>query len=175
MSAFQRLYRGYGRLLRGVGLISSAATLLTMALVVANIIGRYLFNKPVVGTLEFTESLLVLIIFCSVALTQYEGGHIRVNLITRRLPPSVQRIFTVIAMLAGCAFFTWCSYAGWRFAVEAYSFNEQEWGEIVFPLWPMKFVVFFGLATLALQFLLDAIAETMMPIAADDERAMERI
>jgi hypothetical protein len=26
-----------------------------------------------------------------------------------------------------------------------------------------------------LQFLLDAIAETMMPIAADDERAMEQI
>ena len=32
-----------------------------------------------------------------------------------------------------------------------------------------------GLASLALQFLLDAIAETMMPIAADDERAMEQI
>lgn len=175
MSAFQRLYRGYGRLLRGVGLISLAATLFTMVLVVANIIGRYLFNKPLTGTLEFTESLLVLIIFCSIALTQYDGGHIRVNLITRRLPEPVQRILTVIAMLAGCAFFTWCSYAAWIFAVESYSFNEQEWGEIVFPLWPMKFVVFFGLATLAFQFLLDAIAETFMHIAADDESAMEHI
>jgi TRAP-type C4-dicarboxylate transport system permease small subunit len=175
MSAFQRLYRGYGRLLRGLGLISSAATLLTMVLVVANIIGRYLFNKPLTGTLEFTESLLVLIIFCSLALTQYDGGHIRVNLVTRRLPPPVARALTIIAMLCGCAFFTWCSYAGWNFATQAYSFNEQEWGEIVFPLWPMKFVVFFGLATLALQFLLDAIAETIMPIAADDESAMEQI
>jgi TRAP-type C4-dicarboxylate transport system permease small subunit len=175
MLAFQRLYRGYGRLLRGVGLISLAATLLTMALVVANIIGRYLFNKPLTGTLEFTETLLVLVIFCSIALTQYDGGHIRVVLMTRRLPRHVQRIFTVIAMLAGCAFFIWCSYAAWVFAAEAYSFGEQEWGEVVFPLWPVKFVVFFGLATLALQFLLDAIAETMMPIAADDERAMEQI
>jgi TRAP-type C4-dicarboxylate transport system permease small subunit len=175
MSAFQRLYRGYGRLLRGFGLISSAATFLTMLLVVANIIGRYLFNKPVTGTLEFTESLLVLVIFCSVALTQYDGGHIRVNLVTRRLPKRVQRILTVIAMLTGCAFFTWCSYAAWIFAAQSYSFNEQEWGEIVFPLWPMKFVVFVGIALLAFQFLLDAIAETMMPIAADDERAMESI
>ena len=175
MSGFRRFYEGYGRFLRGVGMISSAATLITMALVVANIIGRYLFNKPLVGTLEFTESLLVLIIFCSLALTQYEGGHIRVVLMTRRLPGKTQRVLTVMAMLAGCAFFTWCSYAGWRFAAESYSFGEQEWGEIVFPLWPMKFVVFFGLASLALQFLLDAIAETMMPIAADDERAMEQI
>ena len=175
MSAFQRLYRGYGRLLRGFGLISSAPPSLMMLLVVANIIGRYLFNKPVTGTLEFTESLLVLIIFLSVALTQYDGGHIRVNLVTRRLPKRAARILTVIAMLCGCAFFTWCAYAAWIFAAQSYSFGEQEWGEVVFPLWPMKFVVFFGIALLALQFLLDAIAETMMPIAADDERAMEQI
>ncbi len=175
MSTFQCLYRGYGRLLRGFGLISSAATFLTMLLVVANIIGRYLFNKPVTGTLEFTESLLVLTIFCSIALTQYDGGHIRVNLITRRLPDRASRILTVIAMLCGCAFFTWCSYAAWLFAAQSYSFGEQEWGEVVFPLWPMKFVVFFGIALLAIQFLLDAIAETMMPIAADNPRAMEEI
>jgi TRAP-type C4-dicarboxylate transport system permease small subunit len=175
MSAFKTLYRGYGHLLRGFGLISAVATFLMMVLVVANIIGRYLFNKPVTGTLEFTESLLVLIIFCSVALTQYDGGHIRVNLVTRRLPKRVARILTVVAMLCGCAFFTWCAYAAWIFAAQSYSFNEQEWGEVVFPLWPMKFVVFAGIALLALQFLLDAIAETMMPIAADDERAMESI
>lgn len=175
MSAFQRLYRGYGRLLRGFGLVSTLATLIMMLLVVANIIGRYLFNRPLTGTLEFTESLLVLVIFCSIALTQYDGGHIRVNLVTRRLPQRLSRGLTVIAMLAGCAFFTWSAYAAWIFAAQAYSFNEQEWGEVVFPLWPIKFVVFIGIAMLALQFLLDAIAEIMMPIAPDDERAMEQI
>jgi len=175
MSAFQRIYRAYGRLLRGCGLVSSIATFVMMLLVVANVLGRYLFNRPLTGTLEFTESLLVIIIFLSVALTQYDGGHIRVNLLTRRLPKRVARGLTVVAMLAGCAFFTWCAYAAWLFAAQSYSFNEQEWGEVVFPLWPMKFVVFVGIAMLALQFLLDAIAETMMPIAADDERAMEGI
>ena len=78
-------------------------------------------------------------------------------------------------MLAGAVFFAWCAYAAWKFAAQSWSFNEQEWGTVVFPLWPVKFVVFVGIAMLAIQFLLDAIAETMMPIAADDERAMERI
>ena len=59
MSVFQRLYRGYGRLLRGFELISEVATFVMMLLVVANVIGRYLFNRPVTGTLEFTRSLLV--------------------------------------------------------------------------------------------------------------------
>ena len=43
------------------------------------------------------------------------------------------------------------------------------------PLWPVKFVVFIGILMLAIQFLLDAIAETMMPIKADDERAMRHL
>jgi TRAP-type C4-dicarboxylate transport system permease small subunit len=175
MSPFERFYRAYGRLLRFCGLISQIATFVMMLLVVINVLGRYLINKPLTGTLEFTESLLVLIIFLSVALTQYDGGHIRVNLITRRLPKAWARVLTVISMLCGAAFFTWCGYAAWVFAAQSYSFGEQEWGEVVFPLWPMKFVVFFGIVLLAIQFLLDAIAETMMPIASDNEQAMEHI
>jgi TRAP-type C4-dicarboxylate transport system permease small subunit len=175
MSTFQSLYRGYGYLLRACGLISAVATFAMMVLVVANIGGRYLFNHPVTGSLEFTESLLVVIIFLSLALTQYDGGHIRVTLLMRRFPKSAARALTVIAMLAGAAFFFWCAYAAWRFAAQSYSFNEYEWGTVAFPLYPVKFVVFIGILMLAIQFMLDAIAETMMPIKADDERAMERI
>jgi TRAP-type C4-dicarboxylate transport system permease small subunit len=175
MSAFERLYRGYGHLLRGFGVVASIATFVMMVLVVANVGGRYLLNAPLTGTLEFTESLLVLIIFLSLALTQYDGGHIRVTLATRRLPKPWARALTVICMLCGAAFFAWCAYAAWKFAYQSWSFDEQEWGTVVFPLWPVKFIVFLGILLLAVQFLLDAIAETMIPIAADDERAMESI
>jgi TRAP-type C4-dicarboxylate transport system permease small subunit len=175
MSGFRRLYRAYGRFLRVVALISAVSVFVMMVLVVVNVAGRYLLNKPLSGTLEFTESLLVLIIFLSVALTQYDGGHIRVTLLTRRLPKRWAHALSIFCMLCGATFFSWCAYAAWVFAAQAYSFNEQEWGEVVFPLWPMKFVVFIGIGMLAIQFLLDAIAETIMPIAADDESAMEHI
>jgi TRAP-type C4-dicarboxylate transport system permease small subunit len=175
MPGFRRFYRAYGRLLRAVAMISAVSVFVMMVLVVINVAGRYLLNKPLTGTLEFTESLLVLIIFLSVALTQYDGGHIRVTLLTRRAPKRWARVLSIFCMLCGAAFFTWCAYAAWVFAAQAYSFNEQEWGEVVFPLWPMKFVVFIGIAMLAIQFLLDAIAETIMPIAADDESAMEHL
>ena len=175
MLAFQRLYRGYGLLLRAMGMVSSLATFAMMALVVTNIFGRYLLNKPLDGTLEFTESLLVLIIFLSVALTQFDGGHIRVTLLTRRLPKAWAQVLNVLCMLAGAAFFTWCAYAAWNFAAQSYSIDEYEWGTVAFPLYPVKFVVFAGILMLAIQFLLDAIAETIMPIKADDPRAMEEL
>jgi TRAP-type C4-dicarboxylate transport system permease small subunit len=175
MSAFQSLYHAYGKLLRAFGLISAVSTFFMMVLVVANVCGRYLLNQPISGTLEITESLLVVIIFLSVALTQYDGGHIRVTMITRRLSRAWARAAMVFSMLCGAGFFTWCAYAAWRFAAQSYSFNEQDWGTVVFPLWPVKFVVFAGILLLAIQFVLDAVAETIMPIKADDESAMERI
>jgi TRAP-type C4-dicarboxylate transport system permease small subunit len=175
MPSFQTLYRSYGRLLRGFGFISAIATVLMMVLVVANVLGRYLFNEPLTGTLEFTESLLVIIIFLSLALTQYDGGHIRVTLAIRHLPKNYSRALTVVCMATGAVLFGWCAFAAWKFAYQAWTFNEQEWGTVVFPLWPVKFVVFLGILLLAIQFLLDAIAETIMPIKADDDRAMERI
>jgi TRAP-type C4-dicarboxylate transport system permease small subunit len=173
MSTFERFYRGYGAVLRAFGVVSELATFAMMLLVVANIIGRYLFNSPVTGTLEITESLLVIIIFLSVAMTQYDGGHIRVTILTRRFSPRWSRAATVFAMICGAVFFAWCAYAAWRYAVQSWSFDEHERGTIVFPLYPIKFVIFIGISMLAFQFLLDAIAETFMPIKADDEHAME--
>jgi TRAP-type C4-dicarboxylate transport system permease small subunit len=175
MSTFQGLYRGYGRLLRACGLIAALSTFATMVLVVCNIGGRYIFNKPLTGSLEFTESLLVVIIFLSLALTQYDGGHIRVILLTRRLPKRWAHASDIFCMLAGAAFFGWCAYAAWHFAYQSWSVDEYEWGSVAFPLYPIKFVVFAGILMLAIQFALDAIAETIMPIKADDPRAMEEL
>jgi TRAP-type C4-dicarboxylate transport system permease small subunit len=173
MSSFKRFYRGYGSLLRAMGFISSISTFAMMVLVVCNVASRYLLNRPITGTLEITESLLVVVIFLSVGITQYDGGHIRVNLLTRRMPPRLARAANVVCMICGALFFSWCAYATWNFAVQSYSFDEHEWGSIVFPLYPVKFVIFAGMVMLAFQFLLDAIAEYQIPIEADREHVPE--
>jgi len=175
MSALLRLRRGYDTLLRIFATIAAIATLAMMALVVGNIVGRYLFNTPVTGTLEITESLLAVIIFLAVAMTQYQDGHIRVSILTRRLSRPWARIFNIGAMLLGAAFFVWCSVASWNFALQSYSFDEQEWGSITFPLYPIKFVVFFGLALLAIQFALDALVAMIAPTASDRSTTFEGV
>lgn len=173
MSNFERFYRGYGSFLRAMGFISSIATFGMMVLVVCNVCSRYLLNRPITGTLEITESLLVVVIFLAVGITQYEGGHIRVTLLTRRMSPRMAHAANVLCMLCGALFFAWCAYATWYFAMQSYSFDEHEWGSIVFPLYPIKFVIFAGMVMLAFQFLLDAIAENIIPIKADQEHVPE--
>lgn len=159
MSRFRRLRQAYGKLLHACGLVSAASIFFMLILVVANVLGRYLFNAPITGAFEITESLLVVIIMLGLALTQYHDGHIRVTILTRRMPPGWERGAKIGALLLSVCFFGWCAYASWAFAYQSYTFKEQEWGSINFPLYPFKFIVFIGVVLLTIQFVLDAIDE----------------
>lgn len=152
---------GFGRVLNLCGLIAGAALMAVMLLVVANVLLRYLFNMPIGGTLELTEGALPFIIFLSLAMTQYEGGHIKVVLLTRKLPERLQRALLVLAMLAGAALFAWATYAGWKLTAKSIAIGEIERGSIRYPLWPVKGVIAFGMALLTVQFLIDATAAAL--------------
>lgn len=158
MSSFAHLQRRFAGLLFACGLIAGAMIFLMMLLVVANALLRFLFNEPIAGTLEITESLLTILIFLSLALTQYEGGHVRVLLLVKHFPASIRRAAKFTAMVLGVIFFAWCTYAAWGFAMKSWVMDEHEWGTIQFPLYPVKFVVVAGLLLLTIQFLFDAIA-----------------
>jgi TRAP-type C4-dicarboxylate transport system permease small subunit len=152
----ERVNQEMGKVLRGFGLVAGCLTFGVMLLVVANIIARFVFNAPIGGTLEVTESALTILIFLSLAMTQHEGGHIKVTLIMRRTSEKSIRIGNIVAAFLGSLFFAWATYAAWGLFVKSLMMNEQEWGSIIFPVYPVKFVIFLGLLLLSLQFLLDA-------------------
>ena len=156
MHSLMRLRAGYGRVLNLFGLTAGVILLAVMVLVVANALLRYIFNTPIAGTLELTEGALPLIVFLSLAMTQYEGGHIKVVLLTRKMPQGLRRAAVVFAMLAGAALFAWATYAGWRLAAKSIAIGEIERGSIRYPLWPIKGAIAFGMALLTVQFLIDA-------------------
>ncbi|MCT4370059.1 TRAP transporter small permease subunit [Yangia mangrovi] len=157
MQTLETLRRRYGAFLSLCGTVAGVLIFAVMLLVVANVVMRYAFNQPVAGTLELTESALPLIIFLSLAMTQMHGGHIKVVLLTQRLPVGLARAAKVLAMLAGCVLFAWAAYAGWVMAAKSFAIGELERGAIRFPIWPIKFAICFGLALLAIQYLLDGI------------------
>jgi len=90
-------------------------------------------------------------------MTQYEGGHIRVVLLTQRLSPLAGRLLEALSLALAAAFFIWATFATLDAALESWAMNEQEWGAIQFPLYPVRFAISFGLALMALQCLLDAL------------------
>jgi TRAP-type transport system small permease protein len=160
--SFERLYRAYGQVLIWLGTLAGIIAFVVMWLIDVNAVTRKLFNAPVPGSFELTEAALVLIVFLGLAYTQQRRGHIRVTLLTRRMPLGLRHFLFILAMLVGAALTAWYAYAAYTFALRSFKLNEQQWGVIVFPVWPVKASIAVGMALLSLQFLLDAIRHCLV-------------
>lgn len=158
MHLFSTVYRTYGNLVSAAATIAGIAIFALMWINDANVVMRYFLNAPVMGAVEISQALLVLGIMLGMAFTQASGGHVRVTLLTRLLPPRGGEIAYALAALIG--FFVFCAvtYSTFGYALRSYQVNEYAWGATLrFPLYPVKAAACLGALLLAIQFLLDAI------------------
>jgi len=63
-----------------------------MLLTTADVIGRYLFNKPILGVLELTQFMMVCLVFLGMIYTQAENGHISVDILASRCSSKIRTI-----------------------------------------------------------------------------------
>ena len=86
---------------------SSAVIMIMMLLTFADVIGRYILNKPIFGASEMISALLALAIFSGLGVTNARDEHIAVELfvdpIKERFKPFVYEViiqlFSIIVML----------------------------------------------------------------------------
>lgn len=156
-SNFLAFYSGYSRVITWFSVLAGAMLFGLMFLICANSFSRKLFNVPITGTLEITEALMPFVILLPMAFTQMRDGHIRVTLLTDRLPASVERYLHALMLFVGALFFAWVCVATVGYAYDAFTIGETAWGVIRIPLWPSKSVITLGAALLSIQFLLDTI------------------
>jgi TRAP-type transport system small permease protein len=141
------------RIFQGAAIASSAVAVIALAaLAVVTVIdvgGRYFFNKPLLGTVEMSEFLMVILSFGALALAELRNSHITVDFFVTVLPERVRALLEALAALLGILFW---SFVAWRAAVHA----NRIWnaGEVsanlTIPTWPFYLVVTVGCGLLAL-------------------------
>jgi TRAP-type C4-dicarboxylate transport system permease small subunit len=93
-----------------LGIAASALLLLMMLLTFADVVARYLFNRPIRGAFEITELVLLTLVFAGLPLVSHADEHVTMDFIDRLLPPAAQRAL-VRLVHAACAalmfFLTW--------------------------------------------------------------------
>lgn len=129
-----------------------------MMLTVSDVAGRYFFNHPVQGTNEVTGLLLVCVAAAALAYGQIRKGHIRVDLITGRLPPRARAILDAIAYLF-CLFGS--ALITWQTSVRAVTYMFATRGNLTetlsIPFFPFMFILALGFFLLAIVSLIDFI------------------
>jgi TRAP-type mannitol/chloroaromatic compound transport system permease small subunit len=132
---------------------------LSMLICVADVIGTNFFDWPVPGTLEITESTMVLIVFGALAYTQEKRGHIRVEILHGYMRPRVKSLMDAVTHLLAFVFFallTWNSIGELSYSWEI---REATMGTIRFPLYPARSLLTAGAALLVVQLALDVVLD----------------
>src|SRR5689334_20058736 len=84
-----------------------------MVLTFADVVARYLFNRPIRGGFEVTELLLLVLIFAGLPLCSPAGEHVSIDFIDGVLPPRALAVHVrvVHAVVAALFFFlSWQVY-----------------------------------------------------------------
>jgi TRAP-type C4-dicarboxylate transport system permease small subunit len=133
--------------------VVAAGCLAAMAvLTVADVLGRYLLNRPLPGALELSEFAMALLVFFGLGSTALTGGQVVVDIAIERFPPRLRAGSDAVNALLGTAL--WALIA-WRSSDQA----GQVWltGEVstilALPAAPFIYAVAFGSAVMALALL----------------------
>jgi TRAP-type transport system small permease protein len=125
-----------------------------MLLTAADVVMRYFFRKPILGTFEITEFLMAVIVSFTIAYAAATDGLIKVTLITERLPARVQSILNSITGLPGIALFIFLTWRSFTFIGMQY--HEHIYSAILaVPKFPFAAVVTIGLVFLTLVLIVD--------------------
>jgi len=127
-----------------------------MLLTGLDVVLRYIFAKPISGSLELTEFMMVIVIAFGLAYCALQKRHVRIDLVVSRLPERAQAIMNSISNFAFLVLFvliTWRSFFRMRSMYEG-----QLTSSVLFiPKFPFMILMIIGSAILCLVVLKDVI------------------
>jgi TRAP-type transport system small permease protein len=128
--------------------------LISMFLGMGDVVGT-LFNRPVAGAQEVTESTMVLIVFGGLAYAQIRRRHIRVELFYMRAGKRTRSMMDIVAAIAGIVYFSLMVWQATNEALYSWQINEATFGLVRFPLYPARFLLVAGVGLMVIQLVLD--------------------
>ena len=152
--------------------LAAVWVMLMMLAVVADIIGRFLFNSPIAGTTEMVTLSVVAILYLQLACTLRSGAMTRSDALINRLLVSRPRLgyaLNILFCIAGVVLMGAIISVAWPKWLDAYDsdFYVGVIGVFAFPDWPRLLIVFIGCTLTGLQFLMLAARDVRKLINPD--------
>lgn len=154
--SIERIHRKMEWLSSNLTYLGSIALFAMMSLTTVDVVGRYFFNKPVLGAFELTEFLVLILIFSFLAPSQAQKSHVAVDLVFQHLPKSLRSIIDIFNHLLCLVFMALIAYRGYVRAFEIREFGEAT-SNLGIIKYPFAFFVVFGCAALSIEYLRDLI------------------
>lgn len=151
--------RAFGWVCSGLNAMGTALIGFIMVVVNADVIGRFVFNKPITGVTEMVIVSIAAIVFLQFADTLRAGRVIQADTLLRVLQPRAPRAYhglQALFALLGALTFAVILHATVPFLERAWTSSDAYGNPAVFslPKWPVRLIMIVGCAAMLLQFLL---------------------
>lgn len=133
-----------------INTIGMAVLMGMMFLGTGDVIGRYLFNRPIIGAVEISDLLMGMVVFFGWGYTMAIEAHITVDVLFLHYPPRAKAILNFIMYLLTLSLFI---FIGWKTGMVAMAdwHAGKEVNVIDIPIFPFKFLISFGAIFLCLE------------------------
>ncbi len=152
MQVYEKIIKKICRFLASIGAICLFIIMFAINLDVG---GRVLFNRPIYGTLGTIRTLLIFLIFLSLAFAQVRKTHIRVEFVLKKAKKGTRQLFLIFGLIYDLIIIAMLSYGCFNVAQRSFMTRETLSGIINYPVWPGRYAVAFGLLLLVLQYPVD--------------------
>ncbi len=120
-----------------------------MALTFFDVLGRYIFNRPIAGSYELTEYMMAIVVSFSIAYCATHKGHVSIDLVTSRFPQRVQAIIDCITCLLGLSLFSLITWQCALYTKRVFVSTLVSW-TLQLPAFPIVGLVTLGSAMFCL-------------------------
>lgn len=127
---------------KALHVISSGWVLGLAGVIFVDVVGRGLFNMPLLGTAEIVKNSIVAITFLQLPLAINVGAMLRTSALLDFLGPKKSFILELLACLLGIAFFVALVLGSWHPFWEAWEIGEYEGeGALRVPTYPVRAII----------------------------------
>lgn len=148
-----------GRLALWLLLLGTVGMIAAMLVGVADVVGTEFLGRPVLGTLEFTESTMVLVVFGALAYAQERRAHIRVELLYSHVGPRGKSFMEAVTHIVAFIFFALVAWQGYVELLYSWEIKESTMGSVRFPLYPARVLLLLGVWLLLLRLAIDIVQD----------------
>ena len=147
--------RKFSAIERWLGYLGMTFLIGLMAMVVVEVVARYVFNRPMHGYIDIMEMMMALLVFLTLAYCQHEGGHIRMEMFMTRVLKEGRRyhVAEFFHLLISVVGFSIIAFFSLKEAQHAYAINDLSL-TIYLPTWPAKMATAIGSIFLCLRFVM---------------------
>lgn len=152
-SGYSLIDRSFHKFESALTLMGGIVIFLLVLLATTNILGRWFFNMPVNGFIDWVEQAMAFFAFLGISYTQREGGHIRMDIVISRVRGRALWVAELLSTLLIFGVTLILIYGSTLHFLRAYQIGDSSI-DIDLPTWPAKLVVPVALSILAIRLLL---------------------